>query len=146
MLAKLFTLFDERGGDMDRACLATFLAEALLIPSTALEPYIRWEAMDDLHAKATIEAYGLSCSEEGEMLSFSTDDRVATAMDGKKERIRWTALLADYQMKGDLVLPTPCKGFGTIHRGTSSLLTVGTSVSSTDISRLCSSVPQGLRS
>jgi len=116
VLAKLFTLFDERGEDMDRACLATFLAEALLIPSVALEPYIRWVGLDDTHAKATIEAYGLSCSgiftfsEEGEMLSFSTDDRVATGMDGKKERIRWTALLADYQVKGDLLLPTTLQG------------------------------------
>ena len=112
IIAKLFTLFDERGEDMDRACLVTFLAEALFVPSVALQPYIRWEAIDDTHAKATIEAYGLSCSglftfsEEGEMLSFTTDDRMATGMDGKKEQIRWTAILSDYRQKGNLLLPS----------------------------------------
>ncbi len=112
VLAKVIGIFDERGLEMDRASLVTFLAEALFVPSAALEPYIRWEAMDDTHAKATIEAFGLSCSgvftfsEEGEMLSFTTDDRMATGMDGKMEKVRWTAILADYQMKGGLLLPS----------------------------------------
>ncbi len=116
ILAKLFPLFDEQGEDMDRACLVTILAEALFVPSVALQPYIRWEAMDDLHAKATIEAYGLSCSgiftfsEEGEMESFTTDDRMATGMDGKKERVRWTARLDDYRLQGDLLLPSTLQG------------------------------------
>lgn len=111
-IAKVFTLFDERGDDMDRACLVTFLAEALFVPSAALEPYIRWEAIDDTHAKATIEAYGLSAggiftfNEDGSMQSFTTDDRMATALDGKKERVRWTAILADYRLQGELLLPT----------------------------------------
>jgi len=111
-IAKLFTLFDQRGVDMDRASLVTFLAEALFVPSAALQPYIQWEALDDKHAKATIEAYGLSASgiftfsEEGEMESFTTDDRMATGMDGKKEQVRWTAILSDYQMQGDLLLPS----------------------------------------
>lgn len=113
VIAKLFALFDEQGEDMDRACLVTVLAEALLVPSVALQPYIQWEAMDDdTHAKATIEAYGLSCSgvftfsEEGEMVSFTTDDRMATGMDGKKEQVRWTAILDDYRMQGNLLLPS----------------------------------------
>jgi len=111
-IAKFIDLFDQRGEDMDRASLVTFLAEALFVPSAALEPYIHWEAMDDTHAKATIEAYGLSCSgiftfsEEGEMQSFTTDDRMATGMDGKKEQVRWTAILADYRLQGDLLLPS----------------------------------------
>ncbi len=111
-LAKQFTLFDERGLEMDRAALVTFLAEALFVPSVALQPYIRWEAMDDTHAKATIEAYGLSCSgiftfsEEGQMQSFTTDDRMATGMDGTMEEVRWTAFLQDYRMQGDLLLPS----------------------------------------
>ena len=111
-IAKGITLFDQQGEDMDRACLVTILAESLFVPSVALQPYIQWEAMDSTHAKATIEAYGLSCSgvftfsEEGEMVSFTTDDRMATGMDGKKESVRWTALLLDYHLQGDLLLPS----------------------------------------
>lgn len=110
--AKLFTLFDERGEDMDRACLVTFLAEALFMPSAALEPYVKWEAIDDTHAKGSIEAYGLSCSgiftfsEEGAMRSFTTEDRMATGMDGSRQKVRWTAILADYRRQGELFLPS----------------------------------------
>ena len=111
-LGKLFTLFDERGTDLDRACLVTILAEALFVPSVALQPYVEWQAIDDRHAKGTIKAYGLSASgiftfsEDGTMHSFTTDDRMATSLDGKKEKVRWTAMLADYRMQGDLLLPS----------------------------------------
>lgn len=122
-LAKGFSLFDERGEDMDRACLVTFLAECLFVPSAALQSYIHWEAIDDTHAKATIEAYGLSCSglftfsEEGEMESFTTEDRMATGLDGKKEQVRWTATLADYRMHSGLLLPTRLQGIWNYPEG-----------------------------
>ncbi len=34
VIAKLFTLFDQTGEDMDRACLATFLAECMFLTDT----------------------------------------------------------------------------------------------------------------
>jgi len=105
VLAKGITLFNETGGDMDQACLVTFLSESLLIPDAALQNYISWKEVDNTHAKAIItyggiEASGLfTFSETGELLSFSTDDRIYTSMNGDRQQVKWTALFCDYQTK-----------------------------------------------
>ncbi|MNN49042.1 hypothetical protein D3C81_1635460 [compost metagenome] len=107
VLAKGITLFDQRGEEMDQASLVTYLSESLLVPSVALQNFIVWEAIDDLHSKATISYYGISASgiftfnEKGEMTSFSTEDREAISMDGSKEKVKWTAVLSDYRNNKD---------------------------------------------
>lgn len=45
VLAKLFTLFDQTGTVMDQSSLVTFLSEIHLIPSTALQDYIKWSVL-----------------------------------------------------------------------------------------------------
>lgn len=112
VLGKMVTLFNQKGYAMDSASLVTMLSECLFVPSTALQDYIQWEPIDDTHAKATIAYYDSTCSgiftfgEEGEMISFSTYDRMATSMDGKMEQVRWTAHCGNYQRVNDLLLPT----------------------------------------
>ncbi|SDF74939.1 hypothetical protein SAMN04488542_11645 [Fontibacillus panacisegetis] len=112
VIAKLITLFDQRGEDMDRASLVTFLSESLLAPDAALQDYVTWEEIDDLHAKATISCYGTSASgiftfnEKGEMTSFTTEDREAIAMDGKREQVTWTAIISDYEDHNGIKQPT----------------------------------------
>ncbi len=106
-IAKMITLFDQRGEDMDKACLVTILAECLIVPNVALQDYIKWEAIDDTHARATINYYGISASgiftfnEEGAMLSFRTKDRVATDMNGLTTEAEWSAIIYEYkEIKG----------------------------------------------
>ncbi|MBA9085792.1 hypothetical protein FHR92_002259 [Fontibacillus solani] len=112
VIAKLITLFDQRGEDMDRASLVTFLSESLLAPDAALQDYVTWEEIDDLHAKATISCYGTSASgiftfnEKGEMTSFTTEDREAISMDGKREQVTWTAIISDYEDHNGIKQPT----------------------------------------
>jgi len=112
VLAKLFTLFHQTGEVMDKASLATFLSECLLIPNAALQDYITWEEIDDLHAKAVISCYGRTASgifafnDNGEMLSFTTDDREAAAMDGTSEKVKWSAVFSDYKEKNGIKHPT----------------------------------------
>ncbi|MNO44901.1 hypothetical protein D3C76_351580 [compost metagenome] len=112
VLAKLIPLFDQRGEEMDKASLVTFLSESLVVPNAALQDYITWEEIDDLHAKATITYYGTSASgiftfnEEGEMTSFTTEDREAVSMDGKREQATWTAILSDYKDHNGIKQPT----------------------------------------
>lgn len=43
VLAKWIPLFDQKGKEMDKACLATFLAESLFAPSILLRHYITLE-------------------------------------------------------------------------------------------------------
>ncbi|MCE5197063.1 MAG: hypothetical protein LLG09_08065 [Negativicutes bacterium] len=112
VLAKLFTLFDQTGEVMDKSSLVTFLSEILFVPNSALQDYIKWEAVDDLNAKATISCYGISVSgiftfnENGEMLSFTTDDRSAVATDGSSETMEWSVVCDDYIELNGIKKPT----------------------------------------
>lgn len=116
VLAKTVTLFDQRGKNMDQGALVTVLSESLLAPAIALQDFITWEAIDDMHAKATITDKGLSASgvftfnEKGEMASFTTRDRPAVASDGTVRKAAWTAVCKDYRRKNGINLPTTFEG------------------------------------
>lgn len=104
VIAKLITLFDQTGPEMDKACLATFLAECLFEPSVLLQDYITFEEMDDYHVRATI-TYGVQTAsgvftfnENYEYTSFTTNDRAVTNTDGTMEYVPWTAACSEYQM------------------------------------------------
>lgn len=104
VIAKAITLFDQTGADMDKACLATFLAESMFAPSILLQDYITFEEISDLEVQATITYGGQTASgvftfnEQYEMLSFTTNDRAATGTDGSMEYIPWSALCNDYKV------------------------------------------------
>jgi len=112
VIAKLFTLFNQTGETMDKASLVTFLSECLIIPNAALQDYITWEEVDDLHAKATISYYGRTASgiftfnENGKMLCFTTNDREATATDGTSEKVKWSVVLSEYKETKGIKKPT----------------------------------------
>ncbi len=112
ILAKSIPLFDETGADMDQACLVTALSESLLIPDAALQPYIVWTEIDATHAEASIAYEGAEASgvfafgENGDLLSFSTEDRTYAAMNGERQRMKWTALFSDYRTKSGIRQPS----------------------------------------
>ena len=112
VIAKTLTLFSETGSEMDIACLVTVLSECLIVPSMALQQYISWESIDDTQAKATISYYGITASgiftfaENGEMVSFTTEDRWAVATDGTKTQTSWSIYVSDYMEKNGIKLPT----------------------------------------
>ena len=116
VVGKVINLFDQRGKDMDKASLVTFLSESLALPSAALQDYINWEAIDDTHVKATITYYGISASgiftfdENGLMLSFSTKDRLSTNMDGSTREAEWSAVILDYENVNGLRKPKVLQG------------------------------------
>ena len=95
VLAKCITLFDERGADMDRACLVTYLSEILFIPSALMDENITFEQTDETHVKAEITyagqtAGGIFTFNDGkEMISFESVDR---------GEVPWTAKCSGYIM------------------------------------------------
>ena len=115
VVAKIYTMFDQKGEDMNKASLVTYLAECFIVPNAILQDYITWEGIDDTHAKATISYYGISASgiftfnENGEMASFTTDDRVATETDGTAKNVKWTAICSDYKESNGIKKPTILK-------------------------------------
>ena len=116
VIAKLITLFDQTGEDMDKACLVTYLAESIFVPSALLQGYITFEQISDCEVKGTITYKGQTASgiftfnEQYEMVSFVTNDRTATGTDEKKEQIPWTALCSDYEVsENGIKTPTTFK-------------------------------------
>jgi len=107
VIAKAITLFDQTGADMDKACLATFLAESLFAPTILLQDYITFEEISDDEVKATITYGGQTASgiftfnEQYEMISFTTKDRAVAGTDGSMEYIPWSALCGDYQISAN---------------------------------------------
>lgn len=81
MLIKFLSLFpvaDARGPEIDQGTLLRYLAEIIWFPSAALQPYLHWEPVDSLSARATmrygeVEASGVFMfTPEGDMVSFDT--------------------------------------------------------------------------
>lgn len=104
VIAKTITLFNQTGGDMDKACLATFLAESLFAPTILLQDYITFEEISTHKIRATITYGGQVASgiftfnELYEMISFTTNDRAVAGTDGSMEYIPWSAICNDYQL------------------------------------------------
>lgn len=103
VIAKTITLFDQTGPEMDKACLATFLAESLFAPTILLQDYITFEEISDYEVRATTNYGGQTASgiftfnEQYEMISFTTNDRAIVGIDGNIEYIPWSALCNNYQ-------------------------------------------------
>src|SRR3954471_20651885 len=102
-LMKVFTVGDSRGSAMDESELVTVLSEALLWPSAALQPYVRWEAIDDRSARARISDGPVSVAgvfhfnDADEVVRFDTEDRW---QDGNPPRkIPWSASIGGYRVE-----------------------------------------------
>lgn len=103
VIAKAITLFDQTGAEMDKACLATFLAESLFAPTILLQNYITFEEISDYEVRATTSYGGQTASgiftfnEQYEMISFTTNDRAVVGINRNIEYIPWSALCNNYQ-------------------------------------------------
>lgn len=112
VIAKLFNLFNQKGKSIEKASLVTILSESLLIPNVALQDYIAWNEIDDYHVEGVITFYGNSAkgiftfNDNYEMISFTSEDREATSMDGAVEKVRWTAACSDYKVIDGIKRPT----------------------------------------
>jgi hypothetical protein len=58
----LVPIVDARGPEIDQGTLLRFLGEMVCVPSAALEPYVRWEPIDAVSARATMSYAGTSAS------------------------------------------------------------------------------------
>lgn len=107
VLAKLFTLFDQTGPEMDKACLITYLAEAFFLPDALLKDFITFTQVDERTVEATITNKGVAASgvfhfnDSYEMTSFTTNDRGQIAPDGTIEYTPWEAQCENYKEYSD---------------------------------------------
>ena len=107
VLAKLFTLFDQTGPEMDKACLITYLAEAFFLPEAFLKDFITFKQIDEHTVEVTITNKGVTASgvfhfnDSYEMTSFTTNDRGQIAPDGTIEYTPWEAQCENYKEYSD---------------------------------------------
>lgn len=101
-----------RGPEMNRAETVTIFNDlCLLAPARLLDPSIRWEPLDDTHARAHFRRGAEEISAElvfaptGELLDFVSDDRLRASSDGKSfTPMRWTTPLREIRAFGDVRL------------------------------------------
>ncbi|MCF6240835.1 MAG: hypothetical protein L3J74_05760 [Bacteroidales bacterium] len=93
MLIKLFSAFNvvnEKGKKIDESTMQRYLAEIVWFPSAALNPYIKWQGIDSLSAKATMTYNGTSATgifyfnKEGDFVKFKCFRYKDNTSDAKK--------------------------------------------------------------
>ena len=115
-LLKRFTVGDALGKEMDASALVTVLAEVFLVPSYALQPYVKWQSIDDNSAGATLIFNETKVSAVfhfnslGEMIRIDTDDRYFTEKDGTYTNVKWSGLMSNYIKKDGIKFPSEFKG------------------------------------
>lgn len=119
----LFSLQNEWGRDMDESSLVTILSETLFVPGYALQPYISWEPIDSLSAKASITYNGITVSgtfyfnESGEMTHFISYDRNYVEPDGKAKKVPWVASVDYYTQSGGFTIPAYVRATWKLPKG-----------------------------
>jgi hypothetical protein len=106
-LGRVFTLGDDTGREMDQSALVTILAEALLVPGYAIQPYVTWAPIDHRTARATIRHGGVEASgvfhfdEAGDFVRFESDDRYQSSGEDAR-KVRWSVDILDHQDQNGL--------------------------------------------
>jgi hypothetical protein len=122
-LLKKKTIFDVKGFEIDTSAAVTFLSESLMVPSCALQEYIKWEPIDSNNCKAIIEYKGIRAEgiftfdEKGEFIRFQTDDRYMYMDNGTSEKHRWSAVVSDYVERNGVKVPSRIKGVWNLVEG-----------------------------
>lgn len=107
--AGFIEVVDERSRKLDESGLVTVLAEALLVPSYALQPYLRWEELDSARARATLTWEGMTAggifhfAPTGEGTRFDTEVRWQQGADSLP--VAWSAHFSDYAERDGIRFP-----------------------------------------
>lgn len=122
-LAKLITLFDVSGPEMQQSALVTLLAETLVVPTYALQDYIIWEEINENQAQATISYNGASATgiftidDDCETVTFRTTDRYMDQGQGSFELVPWRAEISGSREQDGIRVPDRFKGIWEMPEG-----------------------------
>ena len=115
-LLKMITIADATGKEMDESGLVTILAEALLVPGYALQPYIQWFPIDGHTAKAVLTYNGIQVSgvyyfnDKWEFLRFESNDRNYSEKGTEYKKYKWSGVASHYVEKNGVKFPSHFKG------------------------------------
>jgi len=112
MLIKAFSLLtvvNEKGKKMDESTMQRFLAEIVWFPSAALSPYLKWEELDPLTAKAVITYKGTNATgtfyfnEQGDFIRFSAMRYKDNRPDAR--RYEWVITVKEHSVVNGIRIP-----------------------------------------
>ena len=107
-LGRMIKVFDARDAETSRGAAIVLLAEALLVPSYAFQPYIHWEAVDVLTANARLVHKGIDVggtfhfNDKCEYIRFTTNERPFSSPKGGYEQQPYTIEIRSYRQQGDI--------------------------------------------
>jgi hypothetical protein len=108
ILGRMIKIFDAKEYEIAQGAAIVVLAECLLVPSFAIQPYIHWEAVDDRTAKARFIHKGVDVggtfhfNEQGEYIRFTSNERPFSLPKGGYKIIPYTIEIRSYQQQGDI--------------------------------------------
>jgi hypothetical protein len=108
---------------MDISALVTVLAEALLVPSYALQNYITWFPLEPKKAKAVCKFAGIEVSgifhfnDKYEFTLFETEERYYSTSGKEYKKMKWSAKAGDYVDNGTYKFPSTLSAFWTSEKG-----------------------------
>ncbi|MGD8280673.1 MAG: hypothetical protein PVJ80_13480 [Gemmatimonadota bacterium] len=119
-LLSLLSLVDERGPELRRTETVTVFNDiCLLAPGALVDPSILWEEVDATTVRARFTSgpdeigATLVFDDEGYLVDFVSDDRLAVTSDGTKHAWRWSTPVADYERYGPILAAS--RGEGVWH-------------------------------
>lgn len=111
LMSALPLVEDQDRPELVQSALIRYLAEAVWCPSILLpHPELRWEAIDDMSARATLTDAGTSVSvvfhfnDRNEVARVVAEDRYRE-VDGAYVPTRWTGFYKEYADRGDMHIP-----------------------------------------
>lgn len=107
-LLSMISMVDAKGTDLTRAETVTLFNDlCLFAPGALVSPLITWEPIDAHQTRASFTLRGntiraeLRFNDGGDLVDFSSDDRLAGSSDGKAfTRLRWTTPVRNYAQVG----------------------------------------------
>lgn len=105
----ILNIVNEKGPKIDEGTIQRFLGEIVWFPSAALSPYIKWEEIDSLSAKATMDYKGTKGSgifyfnEQGDFIKYSALRYKGNEPDSK--RYEWVINVSEYATMDGVRIP-----------------------------------------
>lgn len=124
MLIKLFSLLNvanEKGKKIDEGSLQRYLGEIVWFPSAALSPYITWEEIDPLTARATMEYNGTKESgifhfnKNGEVIQYSALRYKGNETHSK--RYEWVINIREHAIMNGIKIPVKMTSTWRLEQG-----------------------------
>lgn len=118
-LNSLLNVVNEKGNKLDEGTLQRYLGEMVWFPSLALSPFISWEQLDSLTAKATMTYKGTSGSgtfyfnTDGDFIKFSTMRYMGN--ESVANRHEWILLVDEYKSFEGIKVPSRMSATWKLH-------------------------------